>query len=983
MAQNNVHIQMTAAEASIVQAWMNANRGPQQMLNLMQRIGSQTRSNNASFSSMVAAQTAGLMRAGAVFIGIGSAVQTIYSFARLLKNELNVIAQRRESLRERQVPFQQSVERMELMMPADSDMSARDIERAIMTDTSGVNKDELVSTVISSISSDIGTKVSERVRNALDVSEIFRSFDSEGRAAAVEAVANLRAAYGGTAKEQIGFITSAVTASRATDLKMFADQIIGGIIDAQKFDLSQQQAAEMMLAVQTAANDPEGATTRTNVIKLLRQLQEVGQQLGIEGNPYEIMMQIRQGTDEKSAAARQHLLGAFMNQAQQEAMQAGEEFDPMLVEQYLKAVGSKKDKIRAALRNRERTFASVAGMLQPTPEDTNIEELDLRDPRRLQEAVGEEVRFGTDAEAYVDQLLQERRANPRRAVVNVEQAVTNFEEQAKLDDPAAAIRAQFLRVVDIARKDAGIIDLLEEKLAKLDAYLASTKDVVDELKAIETFTQSMLDVIGGSTEVTALQESMFYGESSPETIEQQRLAVELSRNEIQKSQAEAVKALQEEARKTRLAIIEDRKQAQKKEQEQQKSQLLEPSRPAPVTRYERQRRLDNDDSMIWFPSMDKKGTEAHLRELGDTVNAKQKFIVELERELETDTDLTDEERGGKQQYIDEQRERLAYFRERHDTIRKSVNKWKDPTTYIWPKKVMLDERDVAARRLDLIEKQLEKDRAAIDEARTGTKPLTEDERREIVTRMEQAEKDRDYFKEKKAEMEERILGMRIDDPTQIVEPTVDDTEADSKQKMLETEPAKPEEKKPTATKPAADEQTSINKEIEAIDLELKDLADEDQQADRKPQESLAERRRELMDRRERLLAEKKNQQSKRAGGKQAAVATDRNRAELDADGKEVEVDPGQIGPDGQRKPGQKISVTVQPDEKAVAEVAKAQQALAMQMTTIANTINEIFGRTLDVRIVDQVVDPESPAPRQSPAVAIGANREKTDGRAWA
>ncbi|MCA9225601.1 MAG: hypothetical protein KDA47_08310, partial [Planctomycetales bacterium] len=125
MAQNNVHIQMTAAEASIVQAWMNANRGPQQMLNLMQRIGSQTRSNNASFSSMVAAQTAGLMRAGAVFIGIGSAVQTIYSFARLLKNELNVIAQRRESLRERQVPFQQSVERMELMMPADSDMSAR------------------------------------------------------------------------------------------------------------------------------------------------------------------------------------------------------------------------------------------------------------------------------------------------------------------------------------------------------------------------------------------------------------------------------------------------------------------------------------------------------------------------------------------------------------------------------------------------------------------------------------------------------------------------------------------------------------------------------------------------------------------------------------------------------------------------------------------------------------------------------------------
>lgn len=260
--------------------------GPQQMIQKMRQLEGQMKKTRSGGGAMAAGFSRDLGKAAMNLVGIGSAMQGVYTFAAMVNKEIEKMHAVQASAFDRQATFQQTMSKMRMQFPAhSSDMPFDAVRKAILEDRSGVPKADLAQTVLSSISADIGTPISERVSNALEVTRGFKHYSTEERASLAEALANLRSAYGGTTKEQLGFISTALPAARATKLKYFADNFVGGLVDASQFGVTQQQATQQMLAIGAASNDPEFATTRTNYIKLLRQMQEMGGALGYEGNP--------------------------------------------------------------------------------------------------------------------------------------------------------------------------------------------------------------------------------------------------------------------------------------------------------------------------------------------------------------------------------------------------------------------------------------------------------------------------------------------------------------------------------------------------------------------------------------------------------------------------------------------------------------------------------------------------------------------------
>jgi len=105
MARNQVHVAMSAGNAQIVQAWLQANKGPQQMLNLLNQIGAKGQQSGQKVAGGMDRISMSVGRAISSFVGIGSALQGIQTAATLIREEWEILREAARAQVERAGPI--------------------------------------------------------------------------------------------------------------------------------------------------------------------------------------------------------------------------------------------------------------------------------------------------------------------------------------------------------------------------------------------------------------------------------------------------------------------------------------------------------------------------------------------------------------------------------------------------------------------------------------------------------------------------------------------------------------------------------------------------------------------------------------------------------------------------------------------------------------------------------------------------------------
>lgn len=152
MARNDVHITMTAAEAQIVQAWLNANRGPKEYLRTLENISGKTGQANRATQGMMGAAVTGFRQLAASLIGISGPITAIVAAANILRREAEAMRKFQRESAEYQIPVGRMVEQMRLNQPAGSDITPEEIWQMITEKRlGGITDEEAMRTVLNAL----------------------------------------------------------------------------------------------------------------------------------------------------------------------------------------------------------------------------------------------------------------------------------------------------------------------------------------------------------------------------------------------------------------------------------------------------------------------------------------------------------------------------------------------------------------------------------------------------------------------------------------------------------------------------------------------------------------------------------------------------------------------------------------------------------------------------------------------------------------
>lgn len=365
-----VHILMSAAEGQVVQAWLRANKGPQQYLQTMKEItGQSQRAGSAgagSFNRMT--QQAG--RFAASLFGIGSAFQAASTAIGAIRREFEQLKQVRQSAAEVTVEVGEAVNRIRGLLPPGADISADEIGQRVSTMDTPVGQRERFQVVETAITAGIeastaGQRAFDFGQKTIELLGKFIPGNAEALSEFARAAVAVERRFPDRSPEEIilglfqGLVAGPGGFENAEEFSKNAVQAVN-ILGMRDFTF--RQAMGMVAGLQTAALDTDAASVRTTLLNLVETLDKFVP-VELRGTGSRALEFLRAegefAGDPEAIRANRELLRSASDELAQLARDQGRSIEEVL--RNLDVDGTVDSQVRA----RARTRAFIVELLQP------------------------------------------------------------------------------------------------------------------------------------------------------------------------------------------------------------------------------------------------------------------------------------------------------------------------------------------------------------------------------------------------------------------------------------------------------------------------------------------------------------------------------------------------------------------------------------------------------------------------------------------
>lgn len=265
---------MSAANAQIVQAWLQTNKGPQEYLRLIKQIGSASKQSSGQAASGFMGMTRTALRFATSVFGIGSAFQAATTAMRVVRAEIEQIRRVRATAADASVESGRQLAIIRQFLAPGSDVTADEIAARARQVSSASSLATTLAVAGEAISA--GTRAEttgERVDIGLKTVEILGDkfkddLDTLGEFAASAVRLNL-SFPGKKPEELLGQMVQALSAgpSGPQNAKEFAEHIVPLLARMSQQGFTLEDAIAEVIGVQTRAFDRQGASTRTTFDK--------------------------------------------------------------------------------------------------------------------------------------------------------------------------------------------------------------------------------------------------------------------------------------------------------------------------------------------------------------------------------------------------------------------------------------------------------------------------------------------------------------------------------------------------------------------------------------------------------------------------------------------------------------------------------------------------------------------------------------------
>lgn len=317
-ANNDVIFRLTTKEANAIGPWLQMQRALGGVGTQFDKIKSKSKAAGRTTSEVFGGMGKTAGRTMLQLAGIATAFQAVSRALMEVRRQQELNKKVGQEAISTQVSFGRQL--AQTVLPPGANITIPEIERMVQrtAQKTGIDPTELLQTAQEAASKGAGPNVKERIKRALDGSELVKFHDKSTRDEVVAQSQALKDFFGTSQKENVATILQASFAAPGgtANLKQFSENTIGGAINLQGLGFEGEKGLKdvlsLLVGVQARTGDVEGATTRTNLINLFRDLEERFTAHGQEGvRGVEALRRVRDRDDKIGSLIRAEMLGVF------------------------------------------------------------------------------------------------------------------------------------------------------------------------------------------------------------------------------------------------------------------------------------------------------------------------------------------------------------------------------------------------------------------------------------------------------------------------------------------------------------------------------------------------------------------------------------------------------------------------------------------------------------------------------------------------
>jgi hypothetical protein len=376
LAANNVNVRMSAENAEMVRAWLEALRGPQAFGQELEKIAQKgQRAGQVTKSAFAGAGQQAMQVVGAL-TGVGSAVGGILAIAYQLKAEYQALVARQKEAADAQVSHYESVQRAGKAYGAKTSQEVDALNRRVIGGANGVKPSDLLLAIESGISASGDVDKDDVVQMVLESAKRAPEMSLTRRQALVTGALMTKKGFPSMSTDEALAVTEqSFIAARTEDVTDFAKNVAPGVAQMGAFGGgkdSHQYLTSLAIAMGQRSGDPTGRRSMNATINMLKQVKEETLAAGLVGKDASVEEQIN--AVRGSPELQDKLLGVFAE------AEGGADWKTKL--ETMRANKRDRGDLGGDLHGEAKSFIAMVEMLSPGANKTKAEFVHTAESRR-------------------------------------------------------------------------------------------------------------------------------------------------------------------------------------------------------------------------------------------------------------------------------------------------------------------------------------------------------------------------------------------------------------------------------------------------------------------------------------------------------------------------------------------------------------------------------------------------------------------------
>jgi hypothetical protein len=367
LAANNVNVRMSAENAEMVRAWLEAKRGPEAFSQELDKIATKgQRAGQVTKTAFQQASGAAMQVVGAL-TGVGSAVGGILAIAYQLKAEYQALVARQKEAADAQVSHYESVQRAGKAYGAKTSQEVDALNRRVIGGANGVKPSDLLLAIESGISASGDVDKDDVVQMVLESARRAPEMSLSRRQALVTGALMTKKGFPEMTTDQALAVTEqSFIAARTEDVTDFGKNVAPGVAQMAAFGGgkdSHQYLTSLAIAMGQRSGDPTGRRSMNATINMLKQVKEETLAAGLVGPDASVEEQIN--AVRGSPELQDKLLGVFAE------AEGGADWKTKL--EAMRANKRSRGDLGGDLHGEAKSFIAMVEMLSPGANKTKAE----------------------------------------------------------------------------------------------------------------------------------------------------------------------------------------------------------------------------------------------------------------------------------------------------------------------------------------------------------------------------------------------------------------------------------------------------------------------------------------------------------------------------------------------------------------------------------------------------------------------------------